>query len=199
MPSRRTEYLEATRRDLVSAARRCFGEQGYAATSLTEIAAEARVTTGAVYHHFKNKRALFQETAEAIEDQLLREAGNDGEGGDLWKQLKAGFQQMVTWCAAPDVQRILFVEAPQVIGPEEWREIELRYAYGAMSKALKQLVRDGVVRPYPVDFMARVLLGLLREASAQLTTDSRPTTRAQVDDLVERVFESLRAESKSSQ
>jgi hypothetical protein len=49
---------------------RQFGSRGYDAVSLEDIGAEARVTTGAIYHHFKGKKALFQGVAEAVEADL---------------------------------------------------------------------------------------------------------------------------------
>lgn len=59
---RRTkEDAEETRRILLGAALTVFGEKGYAATRLSEIAAAAGVTRGAIYWHFKNKEELFLE------------------------------------------------------------------------------------------------------------------------------------------
>src|SRR5579884_289296 len=65
--SRRDEYSEATRRALLESAGRLFAEKGFAATSLDEVAAEARVTKGAVYHHFANKQAVFEAVADEAE------------------------------------------------------------------------------------------------------------------------------------
>ena len=45
---------------LVAAARRRFGQFGYEGTSIDDIARAAGRTKGAVYHHFPDKRALFE-------------------------------------------------------------------------------------------------------------------------------------------
>ncbi len=60
--ARRTqaERTEATTTALVDAARELFAHDGYAATSLDAVAAKARVTKGAVYHHFQGKQQLFE-------------------------------------------------------------------------------------------------------------------------------------------
>jgi AcrR family transcriptional regulator len=55
----------------LSAGRRQFGVKGYDAVSLEEIGADARVTTGAIYHHFKGKKGLFLGVAEVVEQDLL--------------------------------------------------------------------------------------------------------------------------------
>src|ERR1700722_17197900 len=56
----RSEHAEATRRAVLAAARSSFGRKGYAQASVEEIADAARVTKGAVYHHFASKEALFR-------------------------------------------------------------------------------------------------------------------------------------------
>src|SRR3954452_19911047 len=65
--SRREEYSETTRQALLDSATRLFAEQGYARTSLDEIAAGARVTKGALYGHFASKQALFRVVLEQLE------------------------------------------------------------------------------------------------------------------------------------
>ena len=66
--SRRQEYSASTKRALVDVAQELFTERGYAGTSLDEIVAGARVTKGALYHHFSGKQALFEAVFERVED-----------------------------------------------------------------------------------------------------------------------------------
>jgi hypothetical protein len=68
------------------------------------------------------------------------------------------------------VRRIVLLDAPNVIGGAEWREIELRYGYGAMYRTLGALRAAGVVRPLPVDVLAPMLLGALIEAANSVAT-----------------------------
>ena len=58
--SLRAEQVAQTRAALVAAGRRLFGENGFGATSVEDLAREARVTTGALYHHFPTMTALFE-------------------------------------------------------------------------------------------------------------------------------------------
>lgn len=62
MATRRTD----TRALLRAAARRSFGRHGYWGSSLRSVAAEAGVTTGAVYSQYADKAALLADTAEAL-------------------------------------------------------------------------------------------------------------------------------------
>jgi AcrR family transcriptional regulator len=53
------EKSERSRTAILQAALRLFSKQGYRGTSIREIAAEAGLSTGNVYHHFPDKEALF--------------------------------------------------------------------------------------------------------------------------------------------
>jgi hypothetical protein len=101
---------------------------------------------------------------------------------------------LIDICASPDVQRIVFVEAPQVVGPDAWREIELRYAFGALRAILSALQDGGIIKPYPIDLIARTLLALLHETSAEVARSKHdPSVRAQITDLMAGVWSVLAA------
>ncbi len=71
---RRTkEEAEVTRQRLLKAALDVFSRKGYADTRLEDIAAEAGVTRGAIYHHFGNVDNQFNGKAE-LYNTLISEA-----------------------------------------------------------------------------------------------------------------------------
>ena len=191
--SRREENVAATRLALVAVARRHFARKGYNETDITDIAKDARLTTGAIYHHFKNKLALFQAVAEELESEILA-ASRSVAVSDPWEALHAAFEKLVDLCARPDVQRIIFIEAPQVIGPAAWREIEMRYAFGAMRVTLDTLRAADRIKPYSTEYIACTLLALLRESSAEVArTKGAAEAREHVTELVSGVFNLLQA------
>ncbi len=59
------------REELMSTALRLLAEQGYASVGLREVAAEAGVTTGSIYHHFTGKEDLFRSAVEHHADLVL--------------------------------------------------------------------------------------------------------------------------------
>jgi AcrR family transcriptional regulator len=191
MSSRRELNIEATRAALLTEARAQFAALGFSKAELGQIAAGAGLTTGAIYHHFGSKTGLFRAVAEQLETDILAAAATAGDPDPL-VGLREGFENLIDLCARADVQRIIFIEAPQVLGPETWREIELRYALGAVREVLAGLTAQGVIRPYPTDLLARVLLALLREASAELArAGDDPEIRAQISALTSSVFDGL--------
>lgn len=197
MKSRREENIEATRAALLAAARKHFARVGFSRAQTGKIAADARVTTGALYHHFGSKKQLFQAVAEEIEVEIVALAATVQEP-DPWTRLQRVFEKMIDYSAAPDVQRITFIEAPQVIGPEAWREIELRYAYGALHKTLPLMIEAGFLKPYPVDLIARTMLALLREASAELAQARQdPELRKKVSAFVADMLAALAVKPKA--
>jgi TetR/AcrR family transcriptional regulator, acrAB operon repressor len=80
---RRTKEAAAqTRAAIVEAGLACFDRHGIAGTTLYDIAAEAGVTKGAVYHHFKGKRAILHELREQFALPLLDAADTAMLRGD---------------------------------------------------------------------------------------------------------------------
>lgn len=81
---RRTkEEAERTKQALLDAALIVFSRDGYAASRLADIAAEAGVTRGAIYHHFDNKAALYLaliRRAEAEQQAMMQAAIDEGGG-----------------------------------------------------------------------------------------------------------------------
>jgi len=189
MQSRRDANTEATVAAIVTAARARFGAQGFESTSLEDIAADVRVTTGAIYHHFGNKQGVFRTVAEQIEAELLA-CALSAVDSDLWTQTQKAFAALIEACATPEVQRIIFLDAPRVMGPEAWREIEMKYGFGAMANALSALATARIIRPYPVELLAPVLLAVLAETSRALAAN--PAVKGHATDLVALLLRSLR-------
>jgi len=63
---RRAEQARATRRRIIECARELFLQQGYAATTLGQIAARAGVAVQTVYFHFGNKRTVLKEVIDVL-------------------------------------------------------------------------------------------------------------------------------------
>src|ERR1035441_6338030 len=64
------------REQLVATAQRLFGERGYRATTMEDIATAAGVTKPLLYQHFTSKRALYLELVHRVSTELLEALGS---------------------------------------------------------------------------------------------------------------------------
>src|ERR1700726_3649459 len=79
-PNLRAEQVAQTRLALTAAGRLLFGRDGYAGTSVEDLAREARVTTGALYHHFPSKLALFEAVFVQAHTDLMTASKKAAQG-----------------------------------------------------------------------------------------------------------------------
>lgn len=74
----------------------------------------------------------------------------------------------------PEVERILLIDGPAVLGWQEWRAIEERYGLGAIQTLLEGAVADGSLPPQPLEVLAHVLLASVNEAALFIANAARP-------------------------
>ena len=166
MSKTKTEKSSRTQARIIEAARVIFARDGFAEAALSEIIAKANVTTGAIYYHFTDKQGLFLAVAERLELEILEEASKRiNATGDPWEAFETSVLDTLEICARPDILRIVFREAPAVIGLREWREIEVKYAFGLMQATVKELAKAGLIKSDLPDMTAQILLGALMEAA----------------------------------
>lgn len=194
MSPTQAERSEATRAALIAAARALFAERGYAAVSTGEIVDRAQVTRGALYHHFKDKQALFEAVHEALEAELVVRIGQ-GLAADATPKgsldlLLAGTDLFLDACEEPTFARIALQEAPSVLGWQRWREIDAKYSMGLITGVLGQGMKTGELHPQPVEPLAHLLLGALGEAGLLIASG---VPRAQVRAPLHAVLEGLLA------
>lgn len=175
--NRRTkaEQGEATRDALVAAARELFAERGYAAVGTEEIVQRAGVTRGALYHHFRDKEALFLAVFEQVEVELVADLGRLAAGAsDPLDALRRGAEGLLDLARDPAVQRITLIDAPAVLGYDVWREVGARHALGLVEGVLEAAVDAGQIRRQPVKPLAHVLMGALDEAAMMVARAEDP-------------------------
>lgn len=191
---RRVEYSENTQQALIASAVDLFTRHGYSGTSLDEIAKQARVTKGALYHHFAGKQALFSAAFDVVEgDAVVRLTSVITSGDDPWTAAVAGLNAFLKVCLEPAYQRIVVREAPAVLGWDQWRNAEERSAYGVVRQALSGLIDAGAVEPMPLDVLAGLVFGALNAGAASIAHSSNPRQAStEVGECVERLLRGLR-------
>jgi AcrR family transcriptional regulator len=168
----RREQAQATRAALIAAARRLFVEKGYHGTGTEEIVAEAAVgTRGALYHHFADKQDLFLAVFEAVEEDLIGSTAGELPG-DAFGQLRAGLLAFLDASLTPEVQRILLLDGPVVLGWQTWRALEEKYGLGAIQALLAQAMDEGTVVRQPLGVLSHLLLATVDEAALYIVNAS---------------------------
>jgi len=176
------ERTEATRGRLIATGRRLFGEKGFAATSTEEILSDAEVSRGALYHHFSSKTDLFRATFEAVEEELtanLLEIATAGGETDPVKILELGFNAFLDQCVKPEVQRIVMLDAPTVLGWDTWHELDERYAFGTIKAVLAVAAESGRIDPDAVDSITHLLVGAVMQAGMVVARADDPVAAKQ--------------------
>ena len=187
---------ESTRGALVAAARELFAERGYAGVGTEEVVRAAGVTRGALYHHFKGgKRDLFRAVAEAVEAELVERIATGAlSAADPYEALERGADEWLVACTEPEVQRIALLDAPSVLGWQEWRALGEQYGLGVLEASLAAAIDAGALAPAPVRPLAHLLLGALDEAGLVVArSDDMERTRAEMAALLRRLLAGLRA------
>src|SRR5215469_3725609 len=169
MKSLREEHAQATREAILVAARKLFTAEGYDSSSIDEIAAAARVTSGALYHHFRNKREIMRAVFEALEAELkdrISAAGRNTKSPT--EAMRRSLRALFDACLEDDIRSIVFEQAPRVLGWEEWRKIDAKYATGLLLDLLSGLRNEQRVGSYDDKVVASLFLAALAEAGLQI-------------------------------
>lgn len=166
--NRRTqeERSTSTRAALLAAARPLFAAQGFGAVGTEAIVRAAGVTRGALYHQFADKSELFAAVFAQVQEELaVRIAGQLAGVTDPAAALLAGVDAWLEAATEPDVQRIVLIEAPAVLGWERWRDAGQASAIGLVEAVLSAAMANGSLIEQPLRPLAHVLIGALDEAA----------------------------------
>ena len=188
----------ATQAKLIAAARQLFAVRGFSAVGTEEIVRAAGVTRGALYHHFRDKEALFAAVYEEVERELAEEMAARAlttmtERGP-WAAMELGAELWLDASANEEVQRIVLIDGPAVLGWEAWREVAERYGLGLVEAVLQAAIAAGELEPAPLRPLALVLLAALDElAMFVVRSPDQAEARAQAEVVVGRLLRALRA------
>jgi AcrR family transcriptional regulator len=193
--SRREEAVDATRAALLDSALRLFTEKGFAATSLDDVVRDARVTKGALYHHFRaGKLELFEAVFQEVDLRLAeRTVAAKPADGSAWALVEAGLDAYLEACSDPVVRRIMFQEGPVALGWTRWRELDGCNSRELLQGVLQTLMDEGEIRPQPVELLTRLLFTTLGEAGMSVAeADDQPAARTEARELVLGLLRGLR-------
>ncbi|MCD0484780.1 TetR/AcrR family transcriptional regulator [Streptacidiphilus sp. ASG 303] len=148
--TRREEYAQATRRSILDAARRLFAAQGYFATKVEDVAAEARVAPATVYAVAGGKQGLLGELARTWVRHPAMQASEDcgavtDEPGDVVRGIAASSRRMLD--EVGDLVRVVTAAAPHDPGAAGQLALAQQALQDAFTAAGRRLGELGALRP----------------------------------------------------
>jgi TetR/AcrR family fatty acid metabolism transcriptional regulator len=164
----RTNAQEEKRRLLLDAAVRVFARKGYHASRVGDIAEEAGVAYGLLYHYFRSKEdvllTVFRETWRALIETIKSvEQAADPPREQLRKVAEILLR---SWQRDPELVRVLVLEVTR--SPHLPREMdEIAEAFAAIQEIIERGQADGSIRP---DLDARLASYVFYGAVEELLT-----------------------------
>lgn len=160
------ERREATRKAVLRAAQRHFGKFGYNSVTVDQIATDADVAKGAIYHYFPSKADLFEAVVQAVADEILAEVqARLVQQPDILTAMFAGYRAFFAACAKSQFAQIYLKDGPSILGWIRWREIDANHFGGMVRDGLLAAMELGVITKRPVDPLVDLILGAVTEAA----------------------------------
>ncbi|HKV40662.1 MAG TPA: TetR/AcrR family transcriptional regulator [Blastocatellia bacterium] len=192
--NKKVEQGNATRHQIVAAARQLFATLGYEATSIEAVLRESGVSRGALYHHFDSKEALFSVVLQEVEAEIAHVVSAAARGiDDPSRALAAGCGAWLGLASDPAIRQIALIDAPSVVGWQKWRQADESYGFGLLKTGLSAAATAGRMRPELVDVFAHILLAALAEVALVIARAPDPAAatgvgRIAIEELIGRLL-----------
>jgi AcrR family transcriptional regulator len=184
---------DVTRRDLIDAGRELFVDPGYFNTSIGDLVARSGVgTRGAFYHHFSDKAELFRAVFEEVEQDLMLRSIADPSPDRGWARLERGLHDFLEAALEPEVQRVILIDGPVVLGWRTLRSIEERSSIAMIEEIVRQAMAEGTIDQQPVTELTHMLVAALEEAALLVAHSPKPArARSSAAAVLDRMLRSL--------
>lgn len=197
-PKTRSEQKDATRIRLIEVARRVFAKHGYDATSIALVCRAARVTHGALYHHFPSKDALFAAVVGAVFDGIGTRVSGALNGNSGWAQVEAACAAYLDACTDPEVQLFVFRDGPRVLSRETFDAVDHASSAPLVEGLIGSWIAQGLFEPRPISLVARLLGAAFAEAGTAIEAaaeSDRQHVRSRAESLLLQWVSTLRRSS----
>ncbi len=157
---------QARREQILSAARRCFIENGYHPTRMDDIAKAAGLSKGGVYFHFESKALVFETlvTEEFNHSMAFLREVNESDKSMTEKIQQIGTHYLGYFVNAPEAPRFFIVMGEMALRDDELAKKLLqmqRTFIDEVAKLLDQGVQEGFLRPVDTKVTAALLKALV--------------------------------------
>jgi AcrR family transcriptional regulator len=170
---------QSTHDRLVTAAQELFARDGYDATSTEAVLQRSGVSRGSLYHHFPDKKALFEAVLIRVHAEVVQITIRAARGStDGVEALKAGCLAWIKLARDPSISRIVLIDAPSVVGWVRWRQIDEEHSFGVVKAGLRAAAKRDLLPEQMIEPVGHILLAALNELALVIAT-SRDSRRAE--------------------
>ncbi len=172
LKSRQQENSEQTRLALLEAGQYLFVNQCYYDVSIDEISRYARVTKGAFYHHFSNKKALLRECYLLQVKHAVQKLDEVPTYDDKWQELTAIFSLCVDHIYQCKNQLIPLQEVISVLGWKEWEEIDANILIPRIQHCVDILFAEKQICAYSPAIVVNLIYGFITHIAINLKNEA---------------------------
>jgi AcrR family transcriptional regulator len=172
--TRRAETMEANRSRLIASARKAFARHGFAAASMDELAAEAGLTRGALYHGFGDKTGLLSAVVTQVDGEMAARARQAAAASaTAWEGLLAEGAAYIEMALDPEIRRIVLLDGPAFLGdPSQWPSQNA--CLTVTKQTVAELIEQGVMKPVDIEAASRLLSGAAFNAALWVAASDEP-------------------------
>lgn len=172
LKSRQQENSEQTRLALLEAGQYLFVNQCYYDVSIDEISRYARVTKGAFYHHFSNKKALLRECYLLQVKHAVQKLDEVPTYDDKWQELTALFSLCVDHIYQCKNELIPLQEVISVLGWKEWEEIDTNILIPRIQHCVDILFAEKQICAYSPAIVVNLIYGFITHIAINLKNEA---------------------------
>lgn len=188
----RAERAAQRRERLIEAALELFGTQGYAASSIEKLCAEASVSTRSFYEEMGSREALLialidKITARAIERAL--EVLEKVRDEPLHNQVAACFRAYLeVTCSDRRTAKVCYVEVIGVSSAvEDWRRDQRRRISALLIREVEQAADRGEIKHRRFDLFALAMIGAVNSLAQELVQTTEPGAKITLGDMCDEI------------
>lgn len=176
---------------LLDAALELLAEREAETLTLDAIRAAAGVSAGALYHHFRDRRALLGALyVEVLGRYQAAFLATLDEHDGARASVRAIVEHHLAWCAEDPVRTGLLLRQRELADPAALRERN-RAFFGAVRRWLAPHVESGTLRDLPIELLAAIWIGPSQELTRTMLGAGRPS-RQTIDTLADAAWHGLR-------
>lgn len=150
-----------TKIQILKKARKMFAKNGFTSTRFDHIGAELSMTSGVMYHHFKNKKDLYEAVVRECHKEIAQEVIHAAETGkDDLDGIFKGCVEFIKQVISTEYCQIVLIDSVAVLGFKTWKNIDQEFSESSLVEAIEAAKKNKLITAsVPTTTLARLISG----------------------------------------